>query len=118
MLILLGICKLLAHAELRTWVLITWGHGLPVAVVLSFLVAFRITAMKRRGIGAAFSDEDLEMLRSLWLERGGHAAKAAHRSSSPKRAAALRLAEPVPDRRTAAKKKATDEDGPSSSRSE
>jgi hypothetical protein len=68
--------------------------------------------MKRRGIGAAFSDEDLEMLRSLWLERGGRAAKAADRSPPPKRAAPPGAAEPAPDRRTASRKRRTDKDGP------
>jgi hypothetical protein len=68
--------------------------------------------MKRRGIGAAFSDEDLEMLRALWLERGRRAAKAADRSPPPKRAAPPRVAEPAPDRRTASRKKKTDKDGP------
>ena len=68
--------------------------------------------MKRRGIGAAFSDEDLEMLRSLWLERGRRAAKVGDRSPPPKRAAKPRVLEPVPDRRTMSKKKATAKDGP------
>jgi hypothetical protein len=67
-------------------------------------------AMERRGIGAAFSDEDLEMLRSLWLERGRREAKAAHRSAPPKRSAKPRVVEPAPDRRTAPKKK-TDKGG-------
>jgi hypothetical protein len=68
--------------------------------------------MRRRGIGAAFSDEDLEMLRSLWLERGRRAAKAADLSPPPKRAVPPRAAEPGPDRRTASRKKKADKDGP------
>ena len=45
------------------------------------------SAMKRVGIGAAFSDEDLELLRSLWLEEGCREVEAAQRSSRPKRPA-------------------------------
>ena len=72
--------------------------------------------MKLRSIGAAFSDEDLEMLRSLWLERGRRAAKATHRSSPPKRSARPRVVEPAPDRKTVSKKKKTNEEGSGSLR--
>jgi hypothetical protein len=66
--------------------------------------------MKRTGIGAAFSDEDLELMRSLWLEEGKREAEAAQRSLRPKRSTKSKSLKETADRKTAPKEKDHDKD--------
>jgi hypothetical protein len=68
--------------------------------------------VKRKGIGAAFSDEDLELMSSLWLEEGKRATGAADRPTPSKRAARPRAVSLPPDRRSVSEKKKTGNDGP------
>jgi hypothetical protein len=62
---------------------------------------------ERRGIGAAFSDDDLELLRILWLRMQKRAPEATPSSPASKRVSKPTAAEPAPDRRTVSRKKKT-----------
>jgi hypothetical protein len=53
--------------------------------------------MEHKGMWADFPEEDIELLRSLWLEEGKHRAKAAERSSQPKRSAKSQPVKTTPD---------------------
>jgi hypothetical protein len=61
--------------------------------------------MKRKGIGAAFSDEDLELMRTLWLEEGRRETEAAKRSSRTKSRVKSNAVRSTPDRKTAPREK-------------
>ena len=58
--------------------------------------------MKRKGMWADFTEEDIELMIAIRRE----AEERAQRSARGKRSAKPRAAEPAPDRRTAPKKKA------------
>jgi hypothetical protein len=57
------------------------------------------------------SDEDIELLQDLWIEKGKREAKAAKRASRPQRSAPSPAAQATPDRTIAAKSKKTSADG-------
>ena len=67
--------------------------------------------MKRKGMWADFTEEDIELMLTIRREEEERALKAAQRSARAK-AAKSRVLEPAPDRRTVSKKKKTDRDGP------
>jgi hypothetical protein len=61
--------------------------------------------MIRKGIGAAFSDEDIEILKALWIERGKREAKAAKAASRAKERTKPGTVPSPPDRKLATKGK-------------
>ena len=66
--------------------------------------------MKRRGMWADFTEEDIELMIAIRREEEERALRAAQRSARGKRSVKPRAVEPAPDRRTASKKK-TDKGG-------
>jgi hypothetical protein len=70
--------------------------------------------MKRKGMWADFTEEDIELMIAIRRDEEERALKAAQKSARAKRAAKARGLEPAPDRRTVSKKKKTDKKGPSS----
>jgi hypothetical protein len=61
--------------------------------------------MKRKGMWADFTDEDIELMLTIRREAEERALKAAQRAARPKRAAKPRAAAAAPDRKTVSKKK-------------
>jgi hypothetical protein len=61
--------------------------------------------MKRKGMWADFSDEEIELMLTLRREEEERAKKAAQRAARPKRSTKPRVLEPAPDRSTLSKKK-------------
>ena len=70
--------------------------------------------MKRRGMWADFTEEDIELMIAIRREEEERALTAARRSARAKRSAKPRAVEPAPDRRTAPKKIDSGGPGPSS----
>jgi hypothetical protein len=62
--------------------------------------------MKRKGMWADFTDEDIELMLTIRREAEERAQRAAQRAARPKRAA-----EAAPDRKIVSKKKKTGNDG-------
>jgi hypothetical protein len=61
--------------------------------------------MKRKGMWADFTEEDIELMLAIRREEEARAEKAAERSSRPQRSAQSPAAQATPDRRIAVKAK-------------
>jgi hypothetical protein len=70
--------------------------------------------MKRKGMWADFTEEDIELMLTIRREEEERALKAARGPARAKRPAKPRVVEPAPERRTVSREKTTDKGGPGS----